>query len=205
MNVTKNGERIETPAKFTECGTYEITLVDAIGNSVVCVFVIVPKRVRTLDVALPFGTGILSATKDGATFELGRDRLALDVSGAYAVVLDCGGATFELVLEVDNTPPEVTLTKDGKAVTLAGVDKDDVTLFLTLDGEDIGCSIGKSFDEPGHYVLTVTDALGNIATVEWDIPFRLNTWAIVAIVVGAVALVVVLVLIIRARRRPRLK
>lgn len=205
VNVTKNGERIETPAKFTECGTYEITLVDAIGNSVVCVFVIVPKRVRTLDVALPFGTGILSATKDGATFELGRDRLALDVSGAYAVVLDCGGATFELVLEVDNTPPEVTLTKDGKAVTLAGVDKDDVTLFLTLDGEDIGCSIGKSFDEPGHYVLTVTDALGNIATVEWDIPFRLNTWAIVAIVVGAVALVVVLVLIIRARRRPRLK
>lgn len=208
LNVVtvKNGIVIDTPTRFTDSGVYELTLTDALGNSVTCVFVILPQRVRTISQALPLGTRVVSITKDGAAVEFSDAAvLELDTSGAYVVILDCGGATVELELEVDSTPPVVTITKDGVAVKIAGVDKDNVTLKLTLDGVEISCSIGKTFTESGHYVLTVTDELGNVAVYEFDIPYRLNTWAIIAICVGAVLLLVVVILVIRARRKPRLK
>ena len=76
---------------------------------------------------------------------------------------------------------------------------------LTIDGNEINCRVGQVFNKPGHYVLTVTDALGNFSTYEFTIPFRLNVWAIVAICVCVVVLLVVLILVIRARRKPRMK
>lgn len=206
IDVIKDGAGIESATRFTEPGAYSLTLTDGIGNSVSCVFVILPTRMRSVELALPIGTRIMTVMLGGNVVEIEHaDKLALDTTGFYTVTLDCGGETSEFEIEIDNTPPEVTLTKDGKAVKVAGVDKDNVSLALTLDGKEISCIVGKSFDEPGHYVLTVTDELGNENVYAWDIPFRLNTWAIVAIVVGAVALVVVLVLIIRARRKPRMK
>lgn len=206
VDVLKDGQAVESSTKFTVPGFYELTLSDALGNSVSCVFVIVPKRGRTLEVSMPVGTMVAAVMRDGAMLELERaDILALDTTGSYAVTLDCGGVGFTLELEIDNAPPVATLESNGRAVTVAAVDKENVELKITKDGEEISCSIGKTFDEPGHYVLTVTDELGNSSTYEFTIPYRLNAWAIVAIVVGAVVLLVGIILIIRARRKPRMK
>lgn len=204
--TTKDGVVIDTPTRFVENGVYELTLTDALGNSVSCVFVILPERARTIDQKLPVGTRIVSITKDGATFAVSdSDSLSLEQTGTYIVTLDCGGVPYELTLSTDCTPPVVTLTKDGNNVKISQSDKDNITLKLTKDGEELNCSVGKTLSEPGHYILTATDELGNVAVYEFDIPYRLNTWAIVAIVVGAIALIVVIVLIIRARRKPRMK
>ncbi len=201
----KDGAVIAAHTRFAEPGSYMLELTDALGNTAVAAFVIVPARVRQLDVGLPFGTGIVSVTKDGKGLAVtDRSRLVLDASGAYVVALDCGGVASELRLELDNSPPAVTLVKDGDTVKLADADSDGLTFELTVGGRSVGCGVGKSFEAPGHYVLVVTDALGNTAVYEWDIPFRLNAWAIVAIFVGMLLLVTVLVLIVSARRRPRL-
>lgn len=204
--TTKDGVVIDTPTRFVENGVYELTLTDALGNSVSCVFVILPERARTIDQKLPVGTRIVSITKDGATFAVSdSDSLSLEQTGTYIVTLDCGGVPYELTLSTDCTPPVVTLTKDGNNVKISQSDKENITLKLTKDGEEINCSIGKTLSEPGHYILTATDELGNVAVYEFDIPYRLNTWAIVAIVVGAIVLLVIIVLVIRARRKPRMK
>lgn len=204
--VKLNGLAIDSATKFTDYGEYELTLTDALGNSVSCVFTIISSKSQTLNVPLPNGTRIVRVLRNGEPFELtDRSALAFDTTGVYVVTLDCGGTPFELTVETDNTPPVVMLNNDGKTVGIAAVDKENVELKLTLDGEEINCRVGQTLDEPGHYVLTATDALGNVAVYKFDIPFRLNTWAIVAIAVGAVVLIVVIVLIIRARRKPRLK
>lgn len=204
--VMLNGAAIESTTKFTDCGEYELTLTDALGNSVSCVFTIISSKGQTLNQALPAGTNIVRVLRNGEPFELAdANMLVFDTTGVYTVTLDCGGTLFELTVETDNTPPVVTLTKDGSNVKVTAVDKENVELKLTLDGSEINCRVGQTLDEPGHYVLTATDVLGNVAVYEFDIPFRLNTWAIVAICVGGVVVIVVLILVIRARRKPRMK
>lgn len=206
ISVTLNGAARDSSTKFSEYGEYELTLTDALGNSVSCVFTIVPSKAQTLNQALPLGTSIVRVLKNGEPFELtDANTLAFDTTGVYTVTLNCGGTLFELTVETDNTPPVVTLTKNGNDVGITAVDKENVELKLTLDGSEINCRVGQTLDEPGHYVLTATDALGNVSVYEFDIPFRLNAWAIVAICVAGVVLIVVLVLIIRARRKPRMK
>lgn len=202
----KDGVVIDTPTRFTDSGVYELTLTDALGNSVSCVFIILSSRMQTVKQQLPVGTHIVSVTKDGASFAVNdSDCLSFDQSGVYVVTLDCGGVPFELTLSTDCTPPVVTITKNGNAVKIAAVNKENVTIKLTKDGGEINCTVGKTLTENGHYVLTVTDELGNVAVYEFDIPYRLNTWAIIAICVGAVLLLVVVILVIRARRKPRMK
>ncbi len=202
----KDGVVIDTPTRFTDSGEYELTLTDALGNSVSCVFIIVPARARTISQKLPVGTRIVSVTKDGSSFPVtDSDCLSFEQSGVYVVTLDCCGVPFELTLSTDCTPPIVTITKDGYAVKIADVNKENVTFKLTKDGKEINCNVGKTLTENGHYVLTVTDELGNVAVYEFDIPYRLNTWAIIAICVGAVFFLVVVILVIRARRKPRMK
>lgn len=202
----KDGVVIDTPLRFTDSGDYELTLTDALGNSVSCVFIILPSRMQTVKQQLPVGTRIVSVTKDGSSFPVtDSDCLSFEQSGVYVVTLDCGGVPFELTLSTDCTPPVVTIAKNGNAVKIADVNKENVTFKLTKGGKEINCNVGKTLTENGHYVLTVTDELGNVAVYEFDIPYRLNTWAIIAICVGAVLLLVVVILVIRARRKPRMK
>ncbi len=206
VEVKLDGEVVESATRFSAPGEYELTLTDGIGNIISCVFVILPARARSYSRSLPLGTRITSILKNGVPLEVSdATALALEETGSYSVTLDCGGVPLTIELTADNTSPAVTIEKDGKNVVISAVDKENVTLMLTKDGVEMSCHIGQTFDEPGHYVLTVTDDLGNIATYEFDIKYRLNTWAIVAIAVGAVALIVVLILIIRARRKPRMK
>ncbi len=155
---------------------------------------------------MPEGTRIVRILRDGNPCEITDENvLSLDGTGIYAVTLDCGGLPYELVIETDHTPPVVTIKKDGGTVKIVAVDKENVSLKLTCDGSEINARVGQTLDEPGHYVLTVTDELGNVAVYKFDIPFRLNVWAIVAIIVGVIILGVIIFLFIRARRKPRLK
>lgn len=207
LNVTVklNDIEIESTTKFTDSGTYELTLTDELGNSVTCVFTIISKKSQTLNQQLPVGTKVVSVLRNNEPYTLtDTSTLTFTETGMYSVTLDCNGTLYELTVETDNTPPTVTLIDDGKEIKVSEVDKDDVELTLTLDGEEINCRIGQTLTEPGHYVLTATDILGNTAVYEFNIPFRLNTWAIVAIVVTAIIFLVIVILIIRARRKPRL-
>ncbi|MDE6028739.1 MAG: hypothetical protein K2F90_00270 [Clostridiales bacterium] len=206
VTVKLNGELIDTATRFAAQGEYELTLTDELGNTVSCVFTILSMRMQSVSQQLPNGTRVTAVTKDGISVAV-TNPAALDLidTGAYVVTLDCGGVPYELMLEVDNTPPVVTLTRDGSAVKIAAVDKENVTFTLKFDGKERNCRVGLTLDEPGDYVLTVTDELGNSAVYKFNIPYRLNTWAIIAIVVGAIVLVVILILIIRARRKPRMK
>ncbi|MDE7108306.1 MAG: hypothetical protein K2O39_08280, partial [Clostridiales bacterium] len=206
VDVKLNGELIDAATRFAAPGEYELTLTDELGNSILCVFTILPTRMQYVSQRLPNGTRIVAVTKDGTSVAV-TDSAVLDFTdtGVYTVTLDCGGVQYELMLEVDNTPPVVNLTKDGSAVKIAAVDKENVTFKLTQDGKEKSCRVGTTLDDPGDYVLIVTDELGNSAVYKFSIPYRLNTWAIIAIVIGAIVLVVVLILIIRARRKPRMK
>ncbi len=204
--VKLNGAEIDTQTKFTDPGEYELTLTDVLGNTVSCVFIIVPQYAQTVSQPLPNGTRIVGLTKDGMSVAVSDSSVInLTDTGVYVVKLDCSGIPYELTLSTDCVPPVVTIIKDGNKIKISAIDKENVKMLLLKDGVEVNCRVGQTFDEPGNYVLTVTDELGNIAVYEFIVPFRLNLWAIVIIIVGVFGLVTVSVLIIRARRKPRMK
>lgn len=203
ISATLDGEPY-SGSTYSELGMYELILTDELGNSVTVCFVIVATRVQSLSLALPIGTIAIGALKDELAYGLtDSSSLVFSESGAYVVTLDCGGITHAFTVTVDNTPPSVELKKEKNTVKIVSVDKSAYTLTLTKDGQSVDCRVGQTLSDCGKYVLTVIDDLGNVITYEFEIKYRLNIWAIVAILVGVVALFVVLILIFRARRKPR--
>lgn len=205
--ATLDGEMVNNTEKFNTIGVYELTLTDDVGNTVTLVFAILPKRSKGYATTLPSFTTIASATKDGEQTTLnvdGNGTLVIDESGTYELTLSCGGEQYVLNLISDCTPPTAMVTKDGNSVVISDIDKDDVTLTLTKDGNEVNVKTGTAITDPGHYVLTLTDDLGNASVIEFDVPYTLNTWAIAVIVIGVVLAIVVIVLVIRSRRKPKL-
>lgn len=204
VEATRDGETFAVSGDaFSQPGVYELTLTDELGNIAAVSFTILRQRMRELAIELPEAASIVSVLKDGETFGVSGDRLSLTESGIYVITLGYGGTPYAFTLQIDNVPPTVDLKENADSVKIAGVDKENYTIRLTKDGKVIDCRVGLTLKDPGKYTLTVTDDLGNVSTVEFTIKYKMNTWAVIAIVVGVLVALTALVLIIRARRRPR--
>ena len=203
--VTVNGEQqTASSIKLSAAGDYSVTLTDVTGNAVSLVFIIIEREYQIFDYEFEIGTSLVSATKDGQSVQAAIEggKLSLTESGSYELALCApGGQAYVLAVVVDNIPPEAELTLgENGSVTLSSISKDNVTIVATKDGAPLSCKVGQTFTENGEYVITVTDSLGNVSTITFEIPYRLSTISIVIIAVGAVAVVGVIVLIVAKRK-----
>ena len=144
------------------------------------------------------------ARANGQSVDLSLDggKLVITESGDYEMTLSSpAGMAYILSINVDNIPPEIELVKgDDDSVTLAGISKENITISATKDGEELSCKVGQTFSENGEEVITVTDELGNVSKVTFEIPYRLSTVSIVIIVVGAVAVTGFIILFVVKRK-----
>lgn len=203
--ITVNGEsQSSAGVKLSAPGKYSVTITDVTGNAVSLVFTIIEREYQLFDYVFDNGTVIDSATKDGqiVSLALNTGKLSIADSGNYEIALTSpSGQAYVLSITVDNIPPQIDLAagEDG-SITLAGISKDNVTIAATKDGEQLSCKVGQTFTENGEYVITVTDKLGNVSQVTFEIPYRLSTISIIIIAVGAVAIAGVIILIIVKRK-----
>ena len=197
-------EQSGTIITITQAGEYSVRITDGTGNASQLYFVLIPELYRTFDYSFTPGTTLLSATKDGQAFDvaLAEGRLVLDVTGKYELSLQNGSATYVLSVTVDNTPAEIVIEEgeDG-SVTLSEISKSNVTILCTKDGEQIACDVGTTFTDNGKYKIVVTDELGNVAEISFDIPYKMSTISIIVIVIGAVAVIAAIIVIIIKRRK----
>ena len=174
---------------------------------------------------LPEKTGAISSYKLPLGFDLkevsvsGNEREITDVSlvdmkedGNYVISYHCNltNLDYGLAIEIDHTPPEITIeniNELGKArgkVVIKGVEKTDKAV-LKFDGEDKKFPSDGVVTMPGKYELTVTDDAGNSVTKKFTITFYLNYQGVLFGVILFGAIVGVIVYMVMARKKMRVR
>ena len=184
-NCTVNGDKLNINLK-------------ELGNNIASVKIVNGKADgTTLSVVAPINAEITYSTKDltkssvTATIRFtNRDNVTIKNNGGsnQYVFNKNGEFTFEYVDEfgvedsvtanvtwIDNEKPTITGVEDGKsysqAVTPVIKDNNQIaSITLTKDGNDVSnYTSGSKVSEPGQYVLTAVDTVGNEAKVSFTI------------------------------------
>ncbi|MGZ4111292.1 MAG: beta strand repeat-containing protein, partial [Tumebacillaceae bacterium] len=166
-------------------GTYLLVLTDIAGNKTNVNF--------TIDRTAPTVGGVLNGKRYNKNvtprFREGTATLAVDggvavdyisgtlltAPGAYhLVVTDAAGNATTVDFVIDKTAPVASGVANNTAYSGSVIptcaDGDLATTALTKDGATVaGYTLGTPLSLEGHYVLTLTDTAGNVATVNFTI------------------------------------
>ncbi|MFJ7734765.1 S-layer homology domain-containing protein [Lysinibacillus sp. NPDC097287] len=170
--ATLNGVAFTSGTEIDQDGGYTLVVTDAAGNVATVSF--------EIDMTAPTVTGVSNggsynskvtvgfnegtATLNGVAFAKDTE---IDKDGAYTlVVTDAVGNVTTVNFTIDTTAPSVTGVSDGE------VYKNKVTVGFnegtaTLNG--VTFASGMEINQDGSYTLVVTDAVGNVTTVSFEI------------------------------------
>ena len=168
--------KIETPGK------YSVTCTNRDGEQQVLTFTIVAEKTGKIsNYTMPSGFTVQSVTAgNGSTPVLNQRNVDLSQDGAYNVTYRCEatGIDYNLIVEIDHTPPAVTFEglKDGIArgpVTMTGLEEGD-TVNVQIDGDPASAPSDGIFRSVGKYKVTVVDDAGNSVTENFQIRLYSN-------------------------------
>jgi len=208
LRILHNGVEIGTQTRFDIAGHYVIEAVDLPGNFVRIEFTIITGRAR--EIVLPATNGIwsfLTATRDGspAGVMASGGSVVIDVHGRWVITfIDDDGNTFNLGLDIDREPPTVELVQNENSVQIRNPSKPNVTFTLERNGEAFTLN-GNTINDNGNFRLVVTDDIGNYSVFYFEIAFRLNTAAIVLIILGVIGAGAILFIVLKATRKPKIR
>ena len=186
IKVTKDGNEIDFAEKFTEEGTYEVTVVDAAFNDVTKTF--------TIDRTQPKFEGLASGqhydiikldvkdaspvkitiSKDHAKEVAIENGTEIKEDGTYRIVAtDEAGNKKEIWVAIDSTPPTITPDVEytnvkGQKVTIA----DKFLMTVTINGKEYtrsdfakdknneNFSMEYTLEEDGEYTIVAKDKKG---------------------------------------------
>lgn len=119
-------------------------------------------------------------TEDALTAELFKDGISLGVylsdtaiteSGSYALVVrDLAGNKTEVTFGIDKFVDfAIDINSNGLANSVTVIANESVSVFLTRDGEEIEYILGETITVPAKYTLVLTDKLGNVEEIFFEI------------------------------------
>ncbi|MGN0764858.1 MAG: hypothetical protein ACI4MO_00040, partial [Christensenellales bacterium] len=205
IEVKKDGE-VVSGQEFTEVGKYVVRAEDKASNVIEYSFTILPANAQSASVELATSHRVTDVTLNGAavapTYDESGTTLLCNETGRWQVTISDveQGQSYSIYLNVDNVVPEVELIWQANKVSFSKLNKEGVIATLTKDGVEMSWSQNSVIEEPGHYVLTLSDDFGNVKTIEWVIEYRLNTLSIVLITIAAMGVIVGVIVIIRSRK-----
>ena len=187
-NVTaklyKNGKELTDAdySRIEEPGKYSVTVLNRDGEQQVMTFTIVGEKTGKIsNYTMPSGFTVQSVTVgNGASPVLNQKNVDLSQDGAYNITYRCDatGIDYNLIVEIDHTPPSVTFEglKDGIArgpVTMTGLEEGD-TVSVQIDGDKANAPSDNVFRSVGRYKVTVTDDAGNSVKENFQIRLYSN-------------------------------
>ncbi len=157
---------------------------------------------------LPDGFNVTAASLNDASLEA-SSYVDMSQEGVYVIKYQCSrtGIAYTLAVTIDNTPPVLKLeaVKDGYAK--GPVDISDVepgaTVSITLNGEKIKKE--NVLTESGNYEILLTDSAGNTSSYSFVIGVYFNAAAGVFIAVLVLLLAALVVYLLLARRKIRVR
>lgn len=203
--ITLDGAEIEPLNRYTQAGSYAISLSDAAGNTASLSFTILSERMQQLHIKLSNDLTATSITLAGEqAANVPSTTIDLTGSGKYSITIyhSPTAKSFSFDIELDSTPPALQLVQKPGEVSFENLTKKDVTAMLYCDGKLVSdnFNLKDNVNEKGNYVLVITDSVGNSAQYEFEVKVALNAFSIVLICVGGVVLIVIVILIIKGRR-----
>lgn len=185
--VRKNGEVIEYASgdDLSDDGIYTVTFENFDGYKATYSFTIdtVNPVVKidganngetvNRDVKVIFTEGTLTAElfKDGSSLGVYLSDTAITESGSYALVVrDLAGNKTEVTFGIDKYVDfAIDVNSNGLANSVTVTANESVSVFLTRDGEEIEYILGEAITAPAKYTLVLTDKLGNVEEIFFEI------------------------------------
>ena len=169
--ATLNGAAFVSGSQVSQDDVYTLVVTDSAGNVTTVNFEI--DKVAPLvggitnngnykeAVHVTFNEG--TATLNGAAFANGT---VIDQDGSYTlVVTDAAGNVTTITFKIDRVAPTITGVSEGGVYQLVSPGFNEGT--ATLNG--VAFASGTEIDQDGSYTLVVTDAAGNVTTVNFEI------------------------------------
>ena len=185
--VRKNGEVIEYASgnDLSDDGIYTVTFENFDGYKATYSFTIdtVNPVVKidganngetvNRDVKVIFTEDTLTAElfKDGSSLGVYLSDTAITESGSYALVVrDLAGNKTEVTFGIDKYVDfAIDVNSNGLANSVTVIANESVSVFLTRDGEEIEYILGETITVPAKYTLVLTDKLGNVEEIFFEI------------------------------------
>lgn len=219
VQVKKDGQALDLSQRqeyiFVETGSYEIYIVDELGNERFLFFVIDPTEYRkNFSFEIPLDSEI-KLLKDGLEVDVDTmimgDTLSIDGDGKYALTIKREGVTSTYEFVIDTVIPTLLINGntvgDDKGVyrenLVLSCNKKTATMEVYYNGTLIDYK-GEELDDAGTYKVVLRDKVGNVVEYEFEREFTFNTGAIILFVVGGASIALVIVLIIRRRIKQRI-
>ena len=223
VSAMRNGAMFETKAengayRFSEDGSYSLTLTDELGNVVTLTFEIKSNPYTAkFEYTIPRDS-TYKLVCDGVTLAeeeyVEGDKIVVTEDGKYTLTLRRGGRTGIFTFIVDTLLPALVLngTEYASGARIPNL-KSDFTIAANKSACTIevfynGVSVPYSTDAQsanGQYKVIITDALGNVAEYEFQKDFTFNAGAITLFAVGGAAVVLVVLLLVRRRLKMRIR
>ncbi len=223
VSAMRNGAVFETKAengayRFSEDGSYSLTLTDELGNVVTLTFEIKSNPYTAkFEYTIPRDS-TYKLVRDGVTLAeeeyVEGDKIVVTEDGEYTLTLRRGGRTGIFTFIVDTLLPALVLngTEYASGARIPNL-KSDFTIAANKSACSIevfynGVSVPYSTDAQsanGQYKVVITDALGNVAEYEFQKDFTFNAGAITLFAVGGAAVVLVILLLVRRRIKMRIR
>ena len=126
--------------------------------------------------------------------------LNLERDGTYVVTMDSEAGESEITVNIDNTPPKFNVTTQPNRASISWV-SDDVENTVLYRGSDLVSDQGivSVVTDPGRYTITAYDRAGNQSTQSFNVTYRINVAAVIAIII-VIGLAVALIIFLRKIR-----
>ena len=212
--VYKDGAKLNgIPKSVSEDGSYTVLTWDDNSEKQLMSFQIVKKETgRLSQYVMPDGFVAKSVYKDGVETDKGFGSVDLTKEGYYEITYTCSstGIDYNLQINVDHTPPQVTfegLDKKDKArgpVTVKGLESED-RVSVTRDKRKTSLGRDNTLDESGVYNVLVTDKAGNTTTKSFEILMYMNIKSVFLIIAFVAILVAIGVALYITRKNLRVR
>ena len=206
-----NGEEVENfefNKSISARGEYKLQIFDGDSeNPAEFSFTIIGKNTREItQFTVPNSCRIDSATFNKMQIRTNGNSVDLGSEGAYTFDVYCGDYYMSESFTLDNTPPEFVVNgidENGKAnggtvfIELVSDDIDDYAVYL--DRKPYKKTL--ELTEAGKYGIIVYDKAGNSSTQEFEIIYKMDTMAIVAVILAGALVVGGIVFFIITRKK----
>lgn len=187
VTVKKDGEIMEyvSGKKLTEDGAYEITFENYDGYMATYSFVIDKTAPElkiegaqngsatnsNVTVSVPESGLTVQLYKDGELVENYESGAFITEEGCYRITAtDTAGNVTEVSFTIDKSVNFAADIYDNAIVnSMTFTANENLTVNVTKNDEAIAYAFGEVLTEPGNYVVTLTDELGNIETYSFTI------------------------------------
>ena len=221
FEVTRGGEPVEYTSGdyLSESGDYiVIPVIDNLDyesyyriNKPLFRFRIVNDTVSDMGAFTAPETMTISAVRHGSEdvsqkVMLSDTSAALSEDGRWEVDLTGEGGSTTVVVNRDTVPPKVTVKTEPNAAHISYESEDIVRATLTRGAEVVSDGdLLTVVTQAGRYHLTVTDIAGNVTEKDFAVQYRINIFAILAIVIVFTLIAALIIFLRRVKTNVRVR